>query len=97
MLNSTSEVWLIDNAEHTRTLLLNTDGTPAEPYTFTAAEQGIIGNRFVIAIGDADPTAITDVKEAKPQNAGGLFNLAGQRISNPRHGLYIENGKKIIK
>ena len=26
-----------------------------------------------------------------------IYNLNGQRVASPRHGLYIENGKKIIK
>ena len=84
------EVWLNDMEEHTRTLL------SSEPYTFQA-EAGVLSNRFVITLGNADPTAITDVEAATPMRPEGLFNLSGQRISQPGHGLYIENGRKVLK
>ena len=91
------DVWLVDNETNTRTLLLHADGTPAEPYTFEVAEPTTLSSRFLIAIGNADPTAITDIDEAQPQRMDGLFNLAGQRISAPQRGIYINNGKKVLK
>ena len=91
------DVWLVDNETNTRRLLLHADGTPAEPYTFEVAEATTLSSRFLIAIGNADPTAITDIDEAKPQRMDGLFNLAGQRISAPQRGIYINNGKKVLK
>ena len=90
-------VWLIDNEEHTRTLLNpSTSGETNEGFTFTAAA-GIYADRFVIALGDADPTAITDVEAATPMRPEGLFNLGGQRISEPRRGLNIENGRIVFR
>ena len=34
------------------------------------------------------PKAMTD--------SGAIFNLAGQRVTNPQKGLYIKNGKKFV-
>ena len=90
--DNTGEVWLFDNEEHCRTQL-----APQSSYTFTVAEPGTLSDRFVIAIGNADPTAIIGVQTALPLRSDGIFNLSGLRVSNPKHGVYIENGKKIIK
>jgi hypothetical protein len=87
---ASEDVWLIDNEEHTRTLVSQ------NPYTFTA-EAGTHSSRFIIAIGDADPTAITDVETATPMRPEGLFNLSGQRISQPRKGIVIVGGRKVVK
>ena len=81
---------LIDQLTGSRTPL-------TEPYAFTADEAGTLANRFVVAFGTADPTAIADVSNAAPIRSEGIFNLNGQRISTPRKGLYIENGQKVIK
>ena len=97
--DAAENVWLIDNQAHTRTLLLYADGTPAEPYTFTADEAGTIGNRFVIAFGDAEPTAISDTETATPMSMGAMFDLGGRRIasgSSP-NGIFIKNGRKVMK
>ena len=90
--DNADEVWLIDNEEHSRTQL-----APQTSYTFTVAEPGTLADRFVIAIGHADPTAISDVPTALPLRADGIFNLSGWRVSHTKHGVYIENGKKTIK
>jgi hypothetical protein len=84
------DVWLIDNEEHIRTLISQ------EAYTFTATA-GTYADRFVIAIGDADPTAVTDVEAAAPVRPEALFNLGGQRISQPQRGLNIENGRIVFR
>ena len=95
--NTAVPVFLIDNETGTRVQLLGADGTPAEPYAFEVTEPCTLSSRFVIAIGDADPTAITDVEVARPLPADALFNLAGQRINTPQRGIYINNGKKMLK
>ncbi|MDO4971532.1 MAG: M4 family metallopeptidase [Bacteroidales bacterium] len=43
-----------------------------------------------------EPTAITDVK-ANEAIDGAIYNVLGQRVANPQHGIFIQNGKKIIK
>ena len=40
-------------------------------------------------------TAIEDVRVADGKNA--VYNLNGQRVNNPAKGMYIVNGKKVIK
>jgi hypothetical protein len=89
---ASEDVWLIDNETGTRTLL-----TQASAYTFTIDNPATLSSRFVIAIGDADPTAITETEAALPQRMEGIFNLAGQRISQPRHGLYVKDGRILFR
>ena len=52
--------------------------------------------RFSICV-DGETTNIADIE--RRDNAGDetIYNLSGQRISTPGKGLYIINGKKIIK
>lgn len=45
---------------------------------------------------DSETTAVKAVKQEQKFD-GKVFNLAGQRIANPTKGLYIVNGKKVIK
>ena len=45
---------------------------------------------------DSEATAVNAVKQEQKFD-GKVFNLAGQRIANPTKGLYIVNGKKVIK
>lgn len=87
---SAEEVWLIDNEEHTRTLL-------TESYSFTVGEPTTFTNRFIIALGNAEPTAISEVETALPIRSEGIFNLSGQRLKEPQRGVNIINGKKYIK
>ena len=52
---------------------------------------------ITIVTDDAVITGITTVKSQKAAAEGEYFNLAGQRVAQPTKGLYIVNGKKIIK
>lgn len=45
---------------------------------------------------DGETTAVKAVKQEQKFD-GKVFNLAGQHIANPTKGLYIVNGKKVIK
>lgn len=91
------KLWLLDSETGTHHLLFDTFTGTAAPYTFTATDAGILNNRFTIAIGDAEPTAITDMETAQPLPADAFFNLSGQRISQPQKGIIIHGGKKTIK
>ena len=51
------------------------------------------GARLSISFNDA--AAITSVKSAEAENS--CFDLQGRRVVNPTKGLYIINGKKVIK
>lgn len=39
--------------------------------------------------------AINDITVEK-QADGAVYNLAGQRVNNPQHGIYVKNGRKYI-
>ena len=60
-------------------------------------EGGAAFNFTDIILVKKDGTAISAVKAQKAAAEGEYFNLAGQRVAQPTKGLYIVNGKKIIK
>ena len=41
-------------------------------------------------------TAIGQVATQKAAARNEFYNLAGQRVEQPKKGLYIQNGKKVI-
>lgn len=43
-----------------------------------------------------DVTAITNTNRTNDTNNGEVYNLAGQRVTQPTKGLYIVNGKKVL-
>lgn len=47
-------------------------------------------------IVDSEPTGINTVGNKELKQDGIYYNLAGQRVSKPTHGIYITNGKKIL-
>ena len=48
-----------------------------------------------VELGKPALTAIQSVVRAsEPDNA--IYNLSGQRVVNPRKGIYIKNGKKFV-
>ena len=47
---------------------------------------------------DGIATAISEINaDAAAEELGAIFNLAGQRVSKAQKGIYIINGKKVIK
>ena len=58
----------------------------------TASVAGVKAISFVF--NDGDETGISNVKDVP--SIEGIYNLQGQRISQPRKGLNIINGKKVI-
>ena len=46
-----------------------------------------------------DPTGINDVIDgnAEEQKVSGIYTLTGQKVSVPTHGIYIINGKKVLR
>ncbi len=61
----------------------------------TAAQTSAGIRGYAIANGGDDTTGITIAPAATSSNA--IYNLAGQRVNNTAKGLYIINGKKIVK
>ncbi len=44
------------------------------------------------------PTGIIEIESQRPSASDAYFNLAGQRITTPtHHGLYIVNGRKVVR
>lgn len=67
------------------------------PYSFDA-EEGTLEGRFSISLSANDATGIAGVTTGNgQQTADALFNIAGQRVNNAQKGVYIINGKKILK
>lgn len=50
----------------------------------------------ITADGTLKPTAIQSVKIVERQTDGAIHLLSGQRVTAPRKGIYIQNGKKYL-
>ncbi|MBR1548597.1 MAG: hypothetical protein IJ637_07730 [Prevotella sp.] len=48
-----------------------------------------------IVFGDSETTGVKKISESSMGNLP-VYNLAGQRVSQPQKGLYIVNGKKVV-
>lgn len=48
-----------------------------------------------VVLTGTDETAIRSIDKTK-NHEGTIYNLAGQRVTNPTKGIYIKNGKKFI-
>jgi hypothetical protein len=70
--------------------LIKADGTE-EPASVTAA-----WGCTVTAKSTPKPTGIHATKYVKSESDGTIYNLQGQRVENPKKGIFIQNGKKIV-
>ena len=52
--------------------------------------------RLIICV-DGETTGIDDVKTMRNADKDVIYNLSGQRVSNAGRGIYIVNGKKVLK
>ncbi len=86
--NGFRNIVLMDNETGTETDLANGN------YTFNA-DQGTNDNRFTLRVGGVVITGVQAVTAESGQEQ--YYNLQGQRIAAPQKGLYIVNGKKIMK
>lgn len=59
-------------------------------------EDGVAKARAFIGISGMDVTGISTVKQAEGKKDDVIYNLNGQRVSNPRKGLFIKNGVKFL-
>jgi hypothetical protein len=58
----------------------------------TAAAKGTVYLDF-----DDETTGINDINaEGQQQKEDVVYDLMGRRVTNPQHGIYIRNGKKVI-
>ncbi|MBF1513803.1 MAG: leucine-rich repeat domain-containing protein [Prevotella pallens] len=52
---------------------------------------------FESARQEAEATGISTIEPTKQPHADVIYDLQGRRVVNPTHGIYIINGKKVIK
>ena len=52
---------------------------------------------FLLSIDDDEATGIDALKNTKTDADGDYYNLSGQRVERPSKGVYIHNGRKVIK
>jgi len=50
---------------------------------------------FVFDVEDGEATGIENAATEKAERTG-VYNMAGQRVAKPQHGIYIVNGKKVF-
>lgn len=51
---------------------------------------------YIESFQGVDPTGIQEVEGIKTNISKAYYNLQGQRIEKPQHGIYIHNGKKYL-
>ena len=88
--NQFKNIVLLDTETGLETDLSSTDG-----YAFSA-QAGTCDSRFQLRVGGVVVTGVQSVAVAQ-QQTGEAYNLNGQRVSEPQKGLYIVNGKKVLK
>ena len=67
-------------------LMVQCNKEDSDPFNFTA-----------IALVKKETTGITNAKREPATANSEYYNLAGQKVMNPTKGLYIVNGKKVLK
>ena len=80
---------LLDKATGTETELAT------DSYTFTT-DEGVTNDRFELRFSGTVVTSISESVKSQESTAP-CYNLNGQRIAAPQKGLYIVNGKKVLK
>ena len=60
------------------------------PYTASNSIQ-----ELSISFEEEEVTGISDIADHTNSGETKIYNLAGQRVTNPQHGIYIVNGKKV--
>lgn len=89
--NQFQNIVLVDNETG-----LSTDLSNSGSYTFNA-NAGIHDNRFELHVSGVVVTAAESIAAPRQQAEQPVYNLNGQRIAAPAKGLYIMNGKKMLK
>ena len=57
---------------------------------------GVAGAK-VLAVSFGEATGISSLSQNADKENAQFYNLAGQRVAQPQKGLYIVNGKKVVK
>ncbi|MBO4550754.1 MAG: hypothetical protein J5733_08490, partial [Bacteroidaceae bacterium] len=50
----------------------------------------------VISLEDATGIGNEELRMANVESAHAIYDLSGRRVANPRKGIYIKNGNKIV-
>ena len=93
----TYTIALQTKAEGTVTLIdkqngIETDLTTAA-YTFQA-EAGTLNSRFVLRLGTTDGVQSVALPTQQTEQ---LYDLQGRRTEKPQKGIYVKNGKKVVR
>lgn len=75
-------------------------GNGVDAWHFSAAGYRELGKRYGQQMLEILNEQAAGVEEVVMENSNheGIYNLSGQKLTNrPQHGIFIENGKKIIK
>lgn len=91
-LRSAGTIKLIDNELGTSTDLTT------ENYTFhSEATSGVNSARFMLMFGNGSQDAV-DALDAPASLNGNIYDLSGRKVTTRNnHGVYIQNGRKVIK
>ncbi len=65
--------------------------------TFAPANGQYINGNTAWLMAKPVPTAIDDIKASPEMQDNVIYDLSGRRVVNPTHGIFIQNGKKIIR
>ena len=84
-------VYVLHNDDFTRA----TSGTIPARRGYLLLDAAPVGSRLAIITHDVTTGLGTDVMADTDPTV--YYNLNGQRIAKPRHGMYIVNGRKIIR
>lgn len=76
--------------------LLKAGNTLEAGKAYLKIEDGVAKARTFIRINGMDVTGISTVKQAADSKDDVIYNLNGQRVSNPTKGVFIKNGVKFL-
>lgn len=92
---TSSEVYLVSNMKfyHKAASVALT----AQPFRAYIVQTGEVPARIGFDLEDGGTTGIIEVNAMRSAGNEAIYNVAGQRVEKAQRGLYIVNGKKVIK
>ena len=78
-------------------MVKNTKPTVNPFRAYIKAQNGAASKEFVNVIFDGNTTGINNVNNQGNADNDIIYDLSGRRVNNARKGVYIINGKKIVK
>ena len=80
------------SAEEIEEAILHVPAASVEIYRQTDPWSGF---GRIVPLTDEDPTSIKGILQSDHLN-GEYYDLKGRKVNNPKKGLYIRNGRKVI-